>query len=46
MYTCCRCYGLEGLTGRKTAAAFLVEVNHFTFGSGCLREADSQAIRA
>ena len=46
MYTCCRFYGLEGLTGDKADAAFSVEVNHFTFGSGCLREAGSQAIRA
>jgi len=43
MYTCCRYYGLEGLSGHKGDAAFTVEVNHFTFGPGCLREAGSHA---
>ena len=43
MYTCCRYYGLEGLQGHQGDAAFTVEVNHFTFGPGCLREAGSHA---
>ena len=43
MYTCCRYYGLEGLTGHEGDVAFSVEVNHFTFGPGCLREAGSHA---
>ncbi len=43
MYTCCRYYGLEGLAGHEGDAAFTVEVNHFTFGPGCLREAGSHA---
>jgi alcohol dehydrogenase class IV len=43
MYTCCRYYGLEGLTGHEGDASFTVEVNHFTFGPGCLREAGSHA---
>ena len=38
MYTCCRYYGLDGLTGHEGDSAFTVEVNHFTFGPGCLRE--------
>ena len=46
MYTCRCCYGLKELTGDKADAAFSVEVNDFTFGSGCLREADSGAVRA
>jgi hydroxyacid-oxoacid transhydrogenase len=43
MYTCCRYYGLEGLNGHTGDVAFTVEVNHFTFGPGCLREAGSHA---
>ena len=43
MYTCCRYYGLEGVAGHEGDAAFTVEVNHFTFGHGCLREAGSHA---
>ena len=43
MYTCCRYYGLEGVPGHEGDAAFTVEVNHFTFGPGCLREAGSLA---
>jgi alcohol dehydrogenase class IV len=43
MYTCCRYYGLEGLDDHQGDAAFTVEVNHFTFGPGCLREAGSHA---
>ena len=43
MYTCCRYYGLEGLQGHEGDAAFTVEVNHFTFGPGSLREAGSHA---
>ena len=43
MYTCCRYYGLEGLTGHQGDASFTVEVNHFTFGPGSLREAGSHA---
>ena len=43
MYTCCRYYGLEGPTGHEGDASFTVEVNHFTFGPGCLREAGSCA---
>mgnify|MGYP002138748533 CR=1 FL=1 len=43
MYTCCRYYGLEGLTGHEGDTSFSVEVNHFTFGPGCLREAGSHA---
>lgn len=43
MYHCCRYYGLEGLQGHEGDAAFTVEVNHFTFGPGCLREAGSHA---
>ena len=43
MYTCCRYYGLEGLQGHEGDASFTVEVNHFTFGPGCLREAGSHA---
>ena len=43
MYQCCRYYGLEALQGHEGDAAFTVEVNHFTFGPGCLREAGSHA---
>lgn len=43
MYQCCRYYGLQGLAGHDGDAAFSVEVNHFTFGPGCLREAGSHA---
>ena len=43
MYRCCRYYGLEGVAGHEGDAAFSVEVNHFTFGPGCLREAGSHA---
>ena len=43
MYTCCRYYGLEGLSNHDGDPAFTVEVNHFTFGPGCLREAGSHA---
>jgi hydroxyacid-oxoacid transhydrogenase len=43
MYTCCRYYGLEGLNEHQGDNAFTVEVNHFTFGPGCLREAGSHA---
>ena len=43
MYTCCRYYGLDGLTGHEGDSAFTVEVNQFTFGPGCLREAGSHA---
>lgn len=43
MYTCCRYYGLEGVAGHEGDASFTVEVNHFTFGPGCLREAGSHA---
>ena len=43
MYTCCRYYGLEGVAGHEGDSAFTVEVNHFTFGPGCLREAGSHA---
>jgi hydroxyacid-oxoacid transhydrogenase len=43
LYTCCRYYGLEGLAGHDGDGAFTVEVNHFTFGPGSLREAGSHA---
>jgi hydroxyacid-oxoacid transhydrogenase len=43
MYNCCRYYGLQGLEGHEGDASFSVEVNHFTFGPGCLREAGSHA---
>ncbi|TAG02027.1 MAG: iron-containing alcohol dehydrogenase [Betaproteobacteria bacterium] len=43
MYTCCRYYGLEGLADHAGDTSFSVEVNHFTFGPGCLREAGSHA---
>jgi hydroxyacid-oxoacid transhydrogenase len=43
MYQCCRYYGLQGLEGHAGDASFTVEVNHFTFGPGCLREAGSHA---
>ncbi len=43
MYACCRYYGLEGLSGHEGDAAFTIEVNHFTFGPGCLSEAGSHA---
>jgi hydroxyacid-oxoacid transhydrogenase len=43
MYTCCRYYGLQELEGHEGDASFSVEVNHFTFGPGCLREAGSHA---
>lgn len=43
MYRCCRYYGLEGVAGHEGDASFTVEVNHFTFGPGSLREAGSHA---
>ncbi len=43
MYNCCRYYGLQGLDEHAGDAAFSVELNHFTFGPGCLREAGSHA---
>ncbi|HPV24745.1 MAG TPA: iron-containing alcohol dehydrogenase, partial [Casimicrobium sp.] len=43
MYRCCRYYGLEGVAGHEGDASFTVEVNHFTFGPGSLRESGSHA---
>jgi hydroxyacid-oxoacid transhydrogenase len=43
MYTCCRYYALEGLADHAGDASFSVELNHFTFGPGSLRETGSHA---
>jgi alcohol dehydrogenase class IV len=43
MYRCCRYYGLEGVAGHEGDTSFTVEVNHFTFGPGSLRESGSHA---